>query len=172
MIKTVVQSRALRGVSLTILFLLLFMSASARGSFRQESVGKGSAERASTARMGSMKINIVIAGKTVTATLTDNDTARDFVKLLPLKLSMNDLFGREKYAPLPRSLSDAGPRSSNYAPGDIGYWSPSHDLAIYYHQDGDRTPSPGIIPLGKLDSGVEAFAVRGSVTITIGSAKP
>jgi hypothetical protein len=172
MIKTVVQSRALRAsrsrsFSYFSSCLLQHVAASDRRVWGKE-VWNGPLRP----RSGSMKINIEIAGKTVTATLTDNDTARDFVRFLPLKLSMNDLCGREKYAPLPRSLSDAGPRSSNHAPGDIGYWSPSHDLAIYYDQDGDRIPSPCIIPLGKLDSGVEALAVRGSVTITIGSAKP
>jgi hypothetical protein len=118
-----------------------------------------------------VKINIEIAGKIITATLTDNETTRDFVKLLPLKLSMDDLFGREKYAGLPRALAGSVPGSSHYAAGDIGYWSPSHDLAIYYRHGGDRIPAPGVIPLGKLDSGIEAFAARGSVTITIDCAK-
>jgi hypothetical protein len=48
-----------------------------------------------------MKIKITIAGKVVTATLVDNETARDFVSLLPLNLSLNDLFGREKFGNLP-----------------------------------------------------------------------
>lgn len=44
-----------------------------------------------------MKINIKISRRTLTAALADNPTAQDFVSLLPLKVSMNDLFGREKY---------------------------------------------------------------------------
>ena len=53
-----------------------------------------------------MKINITIRDRVLTATLVDNATARDFVSFLPLKVSMNDLFGREKYGDLPKPLSE------------------------------------------------------------------
>ena len=68
-----------------------------------------------------MKININIGGKTLTASLADNATARDFVSVLPLNVSMNDLFGREKYGDLPKALSEGGPRKYNYEVGDIAY---------------------------------------------------
>ena len=118
-----------------------------------------------------MKISIKIAGKTLTATLSDNRTARDFVALLPLNLSMNDLFGREKFARLPKALSHEGPRSHTYEVGDIAYWSPTQDVAIYYQQDREPIPSPGIIPIGKIDAGTEAFHVPGLVQVTIKPAK-
>jgi len=114
-----------------------------------------------------MKINIEVADKTLTATLTDNETTRDFIAALPLHLSMDDLFGREKFCSLPKALSQKGPRSDRYEVGDIAYWSPSHDLAIYYRQDRESIPSPGIIPIGKIDAGTEAFNVLGSVQVTI-----
>ena len=118
-----------------------------------------------------MKLNLNIGGKTVAATLADNATARDFVSVLPLSVSMNDLFGREKYGDLPRALSEGGPRKSRYEVGDIAYWSPDHQFAIYYHQDGESIPSPGIIPIATIDSGVEAFNVSGSVKVRIELAK-
>src|SRR5712671_805962 len=65
-----------------------------------------------------MKIRISIADKVVTATVADNATARDFVSVLPLKVSMKDLFGREKYANLPKALSENGPRTTSYEVGD------------------------------------------------------
>ncbi|MBV9148194.1 MAG: hypothetical protein JO065_19925 [Acidobacteria bacterium] len=68
-----------------------------------------------------MKIRIKAAGKTITATTANNETAQDFVSLLPLRLSMNDLFGREKYAKLPRAISEKGPRTKSYEVGDIAY---------------------------------------------------
>ena len=114
-----------------------------------------------------MKIKIKIAGKTLTATLADNPTARDFASLLPVNLSMNDLFGREKYGDLPRAISEKGPRMDKYQVGDIAYWSPDHQVAIYYRQDNEQIPSPGVIPIAKIDSGTEVFNVRGSVNVTI-----
>jgi hypothetical protein len=84
-----------------------------------------------------MKINIKISGKTLTATLADNPTARDFVSLLPLKLSMNDLFGREKYGDLPRAISEKNPERINITWAMIAYWSPDRQLAVYYRQDNE-----------------------------------
>jgi hypothetical protein len=118
-----------------------------------------------------MKINIKIGGKVLTASLADNATARDFVSLLPLNLSMKDLFGREKYGGLPKPLSEKGPRENRYEVGDIAYWFPDHQVAVYYHQDGESIPSPGIIPIAKIDAGAESFKVPGSVKVTIDVSK-
>ena len=118
-----------------------------------------------------MKIRISIADKVVTATVADNATARDFVSVLPLKVSMKDLFGREKYANLPKALSENGPRTTSYEVGDIAYWSPAHDVAIYYKQGGESIPSPGIIPIAKIDAGAEAFNMPGSLKVMIEIAK-
>ena len=55
--------------------------------------------------------------------------------------------------------------------GEIAYWSPGPDLAIYYRQDGESIPPPGIILIGRIDAGAEAFDVPGSVKMTIELAK-
>lgn len=84
---------------------------------------------------------------------------------------MNDLFGREKYGDLPKALSEGGRRSDKYEVGEIGYWSPNHQVAVYYHQDGESIPPPGIIPIAKIDFGAEAFNVPGAVKVSIALAK-
>ncbi len=122
-------------------------------------------------RKGEMKVTIRIYGNTLTATLKDNATAQDFAALLPLTVSMNDLFGREKYGDLPKALSEKGPRTNRYEVGDIGYWSPDHQFAVYYRQDGESIPPPGIIPIAKIGSGTPAFNVSGPVKVTIELAK-
>ena len=80
---------------------------------------------------------------------------------------MNDLFRREKFAHLPRAISKEGKRTHTYNVGDIAYWSPGPDVAIYYNNDDQKIPDPGIIIIGKIDSGVEAFNVPGSVKVEI-----
>ena len=144
---------------------MLAMSLGAIGTSKAET--PSSSERASSETTHNMKINITISGKTLTATLANNPTARDFASLLPLKVSMNDLFGREKYGDLPRAISETGPRTHSYHVGDIAYWSPDHQLAVYYRQDNQTIPSPGVIPVAKIDAGIEAFQVPGSVKVTI-----
>jgi hypothetical protein len=99
--------------------------------------------------------------------LIDSQTTRDFISLLPLTLTMNDLFRREKYAHLPRAISQEGERTHTYEVGHVAYWSQANDVAIFYRHDGQQIPDPGIIVIGKIDSGVEALNVAGSVKVTI-----
>jgi hypothetical protein len=123
------------------------------------------------AQSSTMKINITINGKAMTATLIDSATARDFVSLLPLTLTMNDLFSREKFAHLPRALAEGGERVRTYEVGDVIYWSPGPDVALFYRHDGQAVPSPGIIVLGKIEGGVEALRVSGPMTVTMETIK-
>ena len=67
---------------------------------------------------------------------------------------MNDLFRREKFATLPRAISEQGKRTRD--PGTIGYWPPGPDVAIFYRQDGESIPAPGLIVLGRIKAGIEA----------------
>ena len=119
------------------------------------------------AENSSMKIRIKVGDTVLTATLIDSETTGDFISLLPLTLTMNDLFGREKYGHLPRAISGGGNRTRTYEVGDMIYWSPGPDVAMFYRHDGQSIPSPGIIVIGKIDSGVEALNFPGSVKVTI-----
>jgi hypothetical protein len=118
-------------------------------------------------RANRMKIRLKVEGKELTVTLIDRKTSRDFISLLPLTLTMNDLFGREKFAPLPRALSEEGRRTHTYEVGQVAYWSANRDVAIYYRQDGPEIPDPGLIVMGRIDSGVGALNVPGSVKVTV-----
>ena len=122
---------------------------------------------ANVAQADTMKIKLRVGDQAITATLIDDETTRDFASLLPLTLTMNDLFGREKFGHLPRAISENGKRTRTYKVGDVIYWSPGPDVAIFYRHDGPSIPSPGIIVMGKVDSGVDALNVSGSVEVKI-----
>jgi hypothetical protein len=112
-----------------------------------------------------MKIRITIGDKVVTATLTDGEAARDFVSLLPLTLTLEDYAKTEKISYLPRKLSTTGaPAGSDPDIGDIAYYAPWGNLAIYYRDFGY---SSGLVILGKIDGDVEAFNAPGSIKATI-----
>ena len=52
----------------------------------------------------------------------------------------------------------------------VSYWAPSHDLAIFYADDGQTIPSPGIVIIGRIDSGLHTIAnAGGSFQVTIES---
>ncbi len=148
-------------------FIVAFAIATTTAAYTADNIQtKGTAPQAcnekSSKQPDSMKIKLTIKDRVLTATLKDNKTAQDFVSLLPLTLTMNDLFGREKFGHLPRAISDGGERTHSYEVGQIVYWSPGPDVAIFYRNDRQAIPDPGIIVIGKLDSGVEALNVDGS----------
>ena len=112
-----------------------------------------------------MKIGLRLQERVITATLIDSKATRDFISLLPLTLTLEDYAGTEIISDLPKKLSVEGaPAGSDPSVGDIAYYAPWGNLAIYYRDFGY---SSGLIILGKLDSGIEALAGRGKITVTI-----
>jgi hypothetical protein len=112
-----------------------------------------------------MKIRLTINGKAIGATLISNGAAQDFLSLLPLTLTLEDYAATEKIAYPPRKLSTAGaPPGSDPSVGDIAYYAPWGNLAIFYR---DAPYAKGLVPLGRIDSGIEALSVSGKLKVTI-----
>ncbi|PHK04806.1 cyclophilin-like fold protein [Nostoc linckia] len=112
-----------------------------------------------------MKINIKVKDKVITATLIDSKTTQDFISLLPLTLTLEDYAKTEKISYLSRKLStEDAPPGSDPAVGDIAYYAPWGNLAMFYQDSGYAN---GLIILGKIDGGIEAFKVPDSVKVTI-----
>jgi hypothetical protein len=112
-----------------------------------------------------MKIRMDVEGTTITATLVDNETSRDFVSLLPLTLTLKDYAATEKISDLPRKLSTEGaPSGSDPSIGDIAYYSPWGNLAVFYR---DSSYASGLVKIGTIDSGVEALNRPGRLAVTI-----
>lgn len=118
-----------------------------------------------------MKIRITSNGAVVaTATLDDNHSARDFAALLPLQLSLRDYAATEKIADLPRALTTAGaPAGHTPSAGDIGYYAPWGNLAIYHK---DFAFSSGLVRLGRLDTGIDAMRRAGVQGVKVELAEP
>jgi hypothetical protein len=128
----------------------------------------GGAAPAMGQELTAMKIRLTVNGKAVDATLLDNATARDFLSLLPLTLTLEDYASTEKISYLRRKLSTAGaPAGVDPSPGDIAYYAPWGNLAVFYK---DAGYAKDLVKLGRLDSGIEALSVRGSLKVTIESA--
>lgn len=114
-----------------------------------------------------MKIRIRAGEKTILAALRDTATARDFLALLPLQLSLKDYAETEKISDLPRRLiTKDAPSGSDPSVGDIAYYAPWGNLAVFYK---DLRYSDGLIILGKLDSGIETLTALhdGKVTVEL-----
>ena len=111
-----------------------------------------------------MKIRMDVEGRSIMATLDDNDTARDLASLLPLTLTLRDYAATEKISDLPRRLSTKGaPAGTEPWAGDVAYYAPWGNLALFYR---DFEYSGGLIRLGTLDAGIEVLRLPGSLEVT------
>jgi len=111
-----------------------------------------------------MKISMIFNGRTMTATLYDNPSARDFFSMLPLDLKIEDYAHNEKIAYLPRKLTEEGSGPfANEQPYDLCYFMPWGNLAMFY----DDYRHPGLIRLGRFDAGEQALHVRGEFPLRV-----
>ena len=115
----------------------------------------------------SLKINITIGDRVITATMEDNVTARDFLSRLPLEVTLNDYAGAEKiFYPNPALATDGAPRGNASSRGDIDLYVPWGNIAFFYGGDGGYSNS--MIHLGRIDGdGVEALDVSGNISMRI-----
>lgn len=112
-----------------------------------------------------MRISIDVNGTHLTATLDDNSTARDFMSLLPLTLTLEDYNATEKISDLPKKLSTSGaPAGIDPTTGDITYYAPWGNLAIFYK---DFRYSTGLVRLGRIDSDLSALTRQGTLHVRI-----
>lgn len=113
-----------------------------------------------------MKIEFCVDGVVIAlGVLGDNASARDFAALLPVSLRLVDYDATEKIADLPRALTMAGgPQASTPVAGDISFYAPWGNLAIFYR---DGVESEGLVPLGRLVSGMQALQRPGPLNATI-----
>src|SRR5438876_6306635 len=117
-----------------------------------------------TALSGAIFLNQVDADNT-RQTLEDNATTRDFVALLPLTLTLRDYNRTEKISDLPKKLSTKGaPSGRDPNVGDIAYYAPWGNIAIFYRDFGY---SAGLVKLGKLDSDEDALRSKETTTATV-----
>ncbi|MGC5016528.1 cyclophilin-like fold protein [Streptosporangium sp. DT93] len=87
----------------------------------------------------------------------DNPAVRDFLSMLPLTLTIEELSGKEKIGYLPRKLNHNGSPGSDPEDGDLIYYTPWGNLGFYYNAAGightDQTIHLGTYnaPLGQLN---------------------
>jgi len=114
-----------------------------------------------------MKIRIIANRRELTAELEDNAAARAFAALLPLELTLRDYRGTEKIADLPSRLSiDGAPEGVDPSIGDIAYFAPWGNLAIFYRDFGY---SSGLVRLGRIEGDLGALAGPNPVAVRIES---
>lgn len=109
----------------------------------------------------------VRSGQTVMAGhIDDTPAGRDFCALLPLTLTVQDYANAEKIADLPKPLSLArAPKGSSAEPGDIAYYAPWGNIALFYQS---AAFAPGLVKLGRLTTDFDILSCSHELTLEIG----
>lgn len=95
-----------------------------------------------------MKIRILVDGEILEAKLYDNATAKDLISRLPLEVELEDYANNEKiFYPKPKLSTEGAPEGYDPSAGDITYYAPWGDIAIFYK---DFSYSKGLISVGKI----------------------
>lgn len=114
-----------------------------------------------------MKVNITVGDRTITATMEDNAAGRDFLSRLPLTITLNDYnHTTEKiFYPDPALTTEGVARGCAPTPGDITIYVPWGNVAIFCKS---WSHSNDLIRIGRIDdNGIEALSVGGDIQVKI-----
>ncbi|WP_328707481.1 cyclophilin-like fold protein [Streptomyces sp. HM190] len=111
-----------------------------------------------------MDIRVTLDGRPVEATLNNSPAARDLATLLPLILELKDFHGTERIGYPPRRLTtDGAPAPSPARAGDIAYYAPWGNLALFYRNG--PAASADLLILGHIDTDADQLARAERITI-------
>lgn len=94
------------------------------------------------------QVKVLIDKKGYTINLEDNETAKEFVSMLPLELNMNELNGNEKYVYLDRKLPVNPSNINKINAGDVMIYG-NDCLVIFYKS---FTSSYSYTKIGHIDN--------------------
>ncbi len=112
-----------------------------------------------------LKINIIVNGKSFTASLVDSETTKKFVTMLPLELNMSELNGNEKYYYLDDNLPTSSYSPKRIEVGDIMLFG--NNCLVLFYKSFDT--SYDYTRIGQIDdvSGFSEALGNGNVTVEI-----
>ena len=111
------------------------------------------------------RVKLKIGSKTFGATLLNNATVTALNAMLPLTLTMKELNGNEKFAPLPADLTVQATNPGTIQSGELMLYG-SNTLVLFY---APLATSYRYTKLGSLNdpSGLAAAVGTGNVTVTL-----
>lgn len=113
----------------------------------------------------SMKLNITVGSRTITATMEDNAAARDFLSRLPLEVTLNDYnnITEKIFYPSPALTTAGVTRGCSPASGDITIYVPWGNVAIFCK---NWSQSNDLIKIGRIDGdGIGVLNVAGDIAV-------
>ena len=113
-------------------------------------------------------IQVQIGEKVFTARLDDNETAKAFAAMLPLKVDLRDLNDNEKVIELSKKLPGEVSNPGTIRAGDLMIWS-SRSLVLFYKT---FPTSYSYSRLGRIEDTTGLVEAVGTGTVTVTFSKP
>ncbi len=113
----------------------------------------------------SLKVNISVGDRTITATMEDNAAGRDFISRLPLEVTLNDYNNTTEkiFYPDPALTTEGVTCGCAPTPGDITIYAPWGNVAIFCK---NWPHSDDLIKIGRIDGdGIEALNIGGDIAV-------
>lgn len=139
-------------------FVVFFLSGC---SAEKIPVEKNSAEKVEVKT--EMKIKILVGEKTFNATLENNPTTQEFIKKLPLEITMTELNGNEKYFKFAENFPTNDEKISEIHSGDLMLYNGNY-LVIFYK---DFPTSYRYTRLGKIENAENLSEIVGGDDIRV-----
>lgn len=122
-------------------------------------------QAAECSRKSPMKIRFRFPDAAFSVTLDDQPAARELAAMLPLRLKTSDFGSAEKIAYLPHRLDVAGlPAGTDAAAGDLAYYAPWGNLALFYRAAPYAT---GLVRLGRVEGAFGALGRQRDGVVTV-----
>ena len=102
------------------------------------------------------KIKMLFSGEQAVVVLDAHPAVQDLLSMLPMTVTFEDYNGMEKIGYLQRKLQTEGsPSSCDPSVGTFAYYAPWGNLSVFYR---DFRHSEGLVPLGRIESGMNSLA--------------
>ncbi|WP_348665757.1 cyclophilin-like fold protein [Acinetobacter venetianus] len=112
-----------------------------------------------------MEIQLIFEETTLSARLDDTVAARSFYDSLPLELTLTDYASTEKISDLAKALPvQSEPKGYQPKAGDITYYAPWGNLAIFYKNFGYAS---GLVRLGEISDDIQLLRKSGLLNVWI-----
>ena len=98
-----------------------------------------------------------VAGKIFRIKLNDSPEARQFARMLPMRVRMSGFGGREYYGGIEGEIKTTGPGQYNFKDGTLTYCPTNNTVAVFYAQTDRPNLTMAVYPMGQVEGDLELF---------------
>ena len=95
-------------------------------------------------------VTVDINGETSEAVIDDSEAGRNFLAMLPLRVTLSDS-DNDFCGPMPALMHPADAVQHGYRNGELHYWVPGQDFVLFVKDEETSAGTGGLVKLGRLN---------------------